>query len=274
MSQAEHHCGLWVCGDDIAYDLTSNDLLSTPARTLMQTWCGTTLVNTSYFDLTGGRTGGGVVYPRITGDPAGRFVEAGTPDSFYLDGGCWTLNMFDCLGKTGNGAYALDYPDYNGSKYYAGIQAENTNSKGQTIRTMWFGFSYIYMRDDQVGAPIDRFEIAQDVFTYMYMGPTNSDFTQADIPGAYGLARNFPNPFNPVTTIGYSMKEKGVVTLKIYNVAGQLVRTLVDGVKDAGAYKAVWDGKNNGGTPTASGIYFYKMKTAGFSATKKMVLLR
>jgi len=77
-----------------------------------------------------------------------------------------------------------------------------------------------------------------------------------------------------VTTVKYDMKEKGVVTVKIYNVAGQLVRTLVDGVKDAGSYKVVWDGKNNLGAETASGIYFCKMETKGFSATKKMVLLR
>jgi hypothetical protein len=274
MSQAEHHCGLWVCGDDIAYDLTTNDGLSAPARALLQTWCGATLVNVSYFDLTGGRLGGGVVYPHVTGDPAGIFVPGGTPESFYLDGGCWILNMFDCLGKTANGVYALDYPDYQGGHYYAGIQAENTNAKGQSVSTMWFGFSYIYMRDDQGVVPIDRFEIAKDAFQWLKMGPTNDDFTSAPTPTTYGLAQNYPNPFNPATTIGYSMKEKGVVTLKVYNVAGQLVRTLVDGVKDAGSYKATWDGKNNAGVAAASGVYLYKMNTRGFAHTKKMVLLR
>jgi hypothetical protein len=274
MSQAEHACGLWVCGDDIAYDLTVNELLSTPARTLMQTWCGVALVNMSYFDLTGGRVGGGVVYPRVTGDPAGLFFHGGTPDHFFLDGGCWTLNMFDCLGTMGSGVHALDYPDYQGTHYYAGVQSDNVNSKGQHARTMWFGFSMMYTRDESAQeAPIDRFEIARDVLSWM-IGGTNPDITGAETPGVWKLAQNFPNPFNPVTTIGYSMKEKGVVTVKIYNVAGQLVRTLVDGVKDAGSYKAVWDGKNNGGFKAASGIYFYKMKTAGFSATKKMVLLR
>ena len=59
------------------------------------------------------------------------------------------------------------------------------------------------------------------------------------------------------------MKEKGLVTVKIYDVAGRLVRTLVNEVKDAGAYSAVWDGRNNGGVGVASGIYFYKMETCG-----------
>jgi flagellar hook assembly protein FlgD len=62
--------------------------------------------------------------------------------------------------------------------------------------------------------------------------------------------------------------------MRIYDVAGRLVRTLVNDTKEAGAYSAVWDGRNNGGSSVASGIYFYKMETAGFQATKKLVLLR
>jgi flagellar hook assembly protein FlgD len=64
------------------------------------------------------------------------------------------------------------------------------------------------------------------------------------------------------------------VALKVYNVAGQLVRTLVNGTKDAGSYTITWDGKNNRGSGVASGIYFYKMETKDFSQTKKMVMLR
>jgi flagellar hook assembly protein FlgD len=70
------------------------------------------------------------------------------------------------------------------------------------------------------------------------------------------------------------MKAKGFVTVRIYDVTGRLVRTLVNEVKDAGAYSAVWDGRNEGGANVASGIYFYKMETSGFSATKKLVMLR
>ena len=88
------------------------------------------------------------------------------------------------------------------------------------------------------------------------------------------LAQNFPNPFNPSTTIKFDLKDKGFVTLKVYNVAGQLVRTLVNGVKDANPYTVTWDGKNDRGGAVASGIYFYKMETKDFSQTKKMVMLR
>jgi len=282
MSQADHFCGLWVCGDDVAYDLDQDG--SVPALTLMETWCGVQLVNTSYFDVTGGVSGGGVVRPLITGDSAGGvFVAAGVPDRFYLDGGCWILNMFDCLETTGNGAYSLDYPLYEGNPYYAGIQSQSTNEADQTVRTMWFGFSMMYTRDypsaaytrvsASDGGPIDRFEIVSDVFQWMSRA-TNPDVTHTEVPKAYGLTQNYPNPFNPSTTVRYDMKEKGLVTVKVYSVAGQLVRTLVSEMKEPGSYTAVWDGKNSLGADAASGIYFCKMETAGFSATKKMVLLR
>jgi hypothetical protein len=273
MTLAEHKCGLWVCGDDIGYDLTVNDLLSTPALTLMSTWCGVTLVNTSYFDVTGGRTAGGVITPLLTGDPAGIFWHGGTPDTFYAYGGCFVINQFDCLEKTANGQYALAYPPYHGINYYGGIQALNTNASSQPVRTMWFGFSYQYVRNDTPGAPIDRFTVAKYVFDWM-QNVTNIDYSGHETPAVNSLAQNFPNPFNPSTTIKFDLKDKGLVSLKVYNVAGQLVRTLVNEVRPAGSYEVPWNGLNDRGSAVASGIYFYKMETNGFSATKKMVMLR
>ncbi|MGD1049415.1 MAG: FlgD immunoglobulin-like domain containing protein, partial [Candidatus Krumholzibacteriaceae bacterium] len=272
MNLSEHYCGLWICGDGIAADLTGD--ASTSALTLMHTKCGVTLVNDSYFDLTGGRTAGGVINPLITGDTdAGIFGHAGVPDQFYIFGGCPAINKFDVLDKTANGKWALDYPPYNGTSYHAGIESMWKNGAGADVRTMWFGFSYQFMRDDLGRAPIDRFEIANDVFQF-FQNTVNIDITPAVTPKSYRLAQNFPNPFNPSTTIRYDMKEKGLVRIKIYNVAGALVRTVVDGPKDAGAYSIAWDGRNNTGSAVASGIYFCKMEAKGFAETKKMVLLR
>jgi hypothetical protein len=98
--------------------------------------------------------------------------------------------------------------------------------------------------------------------------------TSVEIPSVCRLSQNFPNPFNPSTTILFDMSEKGRVTIKIYNVGMQLVRTLVDDVKDAGAYRAVWDGTNNQRVRVASGVYFYKMETGRFKRTRKMILIR
>ena len=105
--------------------------------------------------------------------------------------------------------------------------------------------------------------------------------TDAEIPGdgdripkAYALQQNYPNPFNPATTIRFDIKRKGHVSLRIYNVAGQLVRTLVNGELDAGSYAKEWKGLNNDGTKVASGVYFYRLEAGAFESVKKMVLLR
>jgi hypothetical protein len=274
LEQSEHACGLWVCGDGVAYDL--DGLASIPALTLLHTWCGVDYVYTSYYDLTGGRTGGGVVVPLVTGETdAGVFVHDGVPDMFYAYGGCWVINQFDVLDKTANGKYALSYPAYNATNRYAAIASSQLNPGGYSVRTMFFGFSFQYVRDDVFTAPPDRFELARNVFDWwQYEMNPGCCYADTDAPSAYRLSQNFPNPFNPSTAIRFDMKEKGLVTIRVYNVAGQLVRTLADGVRDAGAYTILWDGRNNLGADASSGIYFYKMETAGFLATKKLVLLR
>jgi hypothetical protein len=273
MDLSEHRVGLWVCGDDVAYDLDQNDA-STTALTLMSSRCGVDFVTTSYFELTGGRTAGGVVTPLMTGDTdLNLFVHSGVPDKFYAFGGCFVINQFDVLDKTANGKYALHYPMYNSTNYYGAIGSAFQNGGGYDVKTMWFGFSWQYIRDDVVSTPKDQFEIAKDVFNWM-QNPINANVTDTPTPKAYKLAQNFPNPFNPTTSIKFDMKDKGMVTLKVYNVAGQLVRTLVNGTKDAGSYAITWDGKNDRGSAVASGIYFYKMETKDFSQTKKMVMLR
>jgi len=253
-------------GDDVAADMAS--LGSTPALTLMNLWCGVNFVHTSYNFFSG------VVKPLITGDAdLPLFVHGGDPDEFYIDGGCLNINQFDVLDKVAEGKYVLDYPPVASVKKVAGIASVQDNDNLQPIRTVWFGFTYSLVRDDVLSAPSDRFEIAEDVFTW-FDNEVNDDVSGDVIPKSYNLAQNFPNPFNPSTSIKFDMKEKGFVALKVYNVAGQLVRTLVNDTKDAGSHTITWDGKNNRGGAVASGIYFYKMETKDFSQTKKMVMLR
>jgi flagellar hook assembly protein FlgD len=89
------------------------------------------------------------------------------------------------------------------------------------------------------------------------------------------LDQNHPNPFNPSTIIRYGIKEGGHVSLKVYNVAGQLVKTLVNDVKTPAAeYKVTWDGKSDSGNTVASGVYFYRLVTKDFTRTRKMVILK
>jgi hypothetical protein len=94
------------------------------------------------------------------------------------------------------------------------------------------------------------------------------------IPDEYALGQNYPNPFNPTTTLAYSLKQAGHVTLSIFNVLGQNVRTLVNEHQDAGKYTIIWDGCNDTGDQTTSGVYFYRIKSGDFSDIKKMILMK
>ncbi|MFZ0390512.1 MAG: M6 family metalloprotease domain-containing protein [Calditrichia bacterium] len=94
------------------------------------------------------------------------------------------------------------------------------------------------------------------------------------VPLEFTVHQNYPNPFNPETLIEYSIPAKEQVEISVYNTLGQQVRTLVSEIKEAGNYQVVWNGRNNSGTPAASGLYYYTVKAGDHLATKKMLLLR
>jgi len=94
------------------------------------------------------------------------------------------------------------------------------------------------------------------------------------IPTTYSLAQNYPNPFNPETAINFSIKQAGKVSLKIYNLQGQLIRSLVDEDKLAGSYSIIWNGTNDQGIRVSSGTYLYTLKVNGFEDTKKLVFMK
>ncbi|MEA2097253.1 MAG: Ig-like domain-containing protein [Candidatus Cloacimonadota bacterium] len=94
------------------------------------------------------------------------------------------------------------------------------------------------------------------------------------LPVTTDLSQNFPNPFNPVTTINYSLVNAGRVKIEIFNIKGAKIRTLVDEHKNVGFHNTVWDGKDNSGKLVASGMYFYSMNTEEYHRIRKMVLLK
>ena len=90
----------------------------------------------------------------------------------------------------------------------------------------------------------------------------------------YTLAQNYPNPFNPQTSIRFNLPENGQVTLSIFNTLGQKVKTLVNAILNAGAYRYTWTGMDDANRPVASGIYFYQIQARNFVQTKKMMFLK
>jgi photosystem II stability/assembly factor-like uncharacterized protein len=97
---------------------------------------------------------------------------------------------------------------------------------------------------------------------------------QTSVPREFSLSQNYPNPFNPTTTLRYNVAAQGKVTMKVYNILGQEVRTLVNAVKEPGYYEVMWDGRSDRGAEVSSGMYFYRMEAGKFILTKKMLFIK
>ncbi len=106
-------------------------------------------------------------------------------------------------------------------------------------------------------------------YWYGLRGTASGAADDPDFPQDYSLAQNYPNPFNPTTTIQFALPERSRVTLRIYDVTGNLVQTLVDRQMPAGVHREEWDAIG-----VASGVYFYRIDARGFVQTKKLVLLK
>jgi hypothetical protein len=94
------------------------------------------------------------------------------------------------------------------------------------------------------------------------------------IPKEYQLSQNYPNPFNPTTEIDFGLPKATFVTLKIYNIVGQEVITLIDKSLSAGTYRVRWDGVDGSGRSVSSGVYFYRIRAGDHTQTKRMLLLK
>jgi flagellar hook assembly protein FlgD len=101
------------------------------------------------------------------------------------------------------------------------------------------------------------------------------------VPRTYSLSQNFPNPFNPTTRISYALPSAGAVSITIYNILGQEVKTLLDSrLHEPGVYSIVWNGRNQSENPTGSGVYFYRIDVRDlsgksvFTQAKKMLLIK
>jgi hypothetical protein len=111
----------------------------------------------------------------------------------------------------------------------------------------------------------------RETFVFTYYGRTDAN---SILPLRTELCNNYPNPFNPSTTIKFTLNEVGRVQLLVYNIKGQLVRTLVNENKTPNMYEVTWNGRNDLGKSVSSGIYFYRLKTRNFDSTEKMIMLK
>ena len=122
---------------------------------------------------------------------------------------------------------------------------------------------------DMVEASNGPRSITVDIGWYL-----NADKDGANIPDVFALHQNYPNPFNPVTTIRYDVPEQAHVTMEIYNILGQKVAVVVDGIHQPGFHAVRWNGVNMYGKPMSSGMYFYHIQAGDFRSVKKLILVK
>jgi hypothetical protein len=258
--------GLYLSGDDIAEEWVT--LAGTGAIQTRSVYMNFNRLDRNHINH------GESVSPTLTATGAS-FIHLGVPDVLIAYGGCPTINDFDVLQPTGTAITEFPYPSSGNG---AVISQQTTNSAAQTATVVLSGFSYHTIRDAGGVWPPARVEHLRDILIKCgtLVGPVVPGVEPGAGPQyANALFNNYPNPFNPTTTIKYTIKERAHVSLEIYNAAGQLVRTLVDEVQSPDEVKPVeWDGHNNAGQTVSSGVYFYRLVTKNFSQTKKMVVLK
>ena len=132
-----------------------------------------------------------------------------------------------------------------------------------------------YQRPPSGQGYIADFHLDEIQFVPESTGITGVKGQSKNMPVLYKLNQNYPNPFNPTTQISYNIPSRSQVTLTIYNMMGQKVRSLVSNkMQEPGSYSVQWDSRNDQGQVVPSGVYLYKIQASHFTATKKMVLLK
>ncbi len=177
----------------------------------------------------------------------------------------WVLNM---VGHFGAVSFSLFAPDGTGVGYF-GIQGDAERGGG-TNQVCDAGSAYDGMYvDNLVGSGAERYGFFYIGFDNFMGTITNVTGVADAAPAAFAVAQNTPNPFNPTTTINFTIPQAGRVNVDVYNVAGQKVDTLVNDSMEAGNHTVTFDGAN-----LAAGVYFYTVKAGEFSKTMKMTLLK
>jgi hypothetical protein len=170
-----------------------------------------------------------------------------------------------------------EYVDGEMNVYPAGVAYTHPTLGYQTVN---LGFGMEYMHGDRLGngffmsGAYDRVDLMENILNYFGIMAHATEIDQPDgaLTTALGCPR--PNPFNPTATVEYSLAEGGRVALRVYDLAGRLVRTLVDAEQGPGEHRATWNGTTESGDRAATGVYFLRMEADGYRGEQKLVLLK
>lgn len=148
------------------------------------------------------------------------------------------------------------------------------------IMVMIFTISCVYGQDTYMhvklkGGGVTSFSI-QDIrkITFDSLSVGVKDEKMLNVIKSFTLLQNYPNPFNPTTTIVYELPKAGIVDVKVYDINGRLVRSVLEEHQEMGVHQILWDSKNDAGASVASGVYFYQIRFNQSVLSRKMLLLK
>ncbi|MBN2366141.1 MAG: T9SS C-terminal target domain-containing protein [Calditrichaeota bacterium] len=207
---------------------------------------------------------------------------AGDPVSDMWSQSPLVFNFYALLGDNNWNDYAeADPAKTDAATVFTGVVSGEGNgvrnltaSNGKAI---YLTFNLSALADtNATGEPViqeDAYKLLKEILDWFNM-PLSIDDNPSVAVYDYSLEANYPNPFNPTTTIEYSLKTQSRVSLVIYNTLGEKVRSLVSDLQPANQYKVVWDGRNDHGMEVSSGIYIYRITAGDFVSSKKMIFMK
>jgi len=182
------------------------------------------------------------------------------------------LNVFIVWTSSGISAVKLEYSlNMGGSWTTITSNTVNVGSYIWTVPKVESDSAMVRISNANNGG--NPFDTSDQVFT-ITADPVGVEDPPDLIPNDFELSQNYPNPFNPQTKIDFAVPKSAEVHLAIYNLKGELIRTLHAGQFSPGRYTAVWDGRNHAGEPASSGVYIYKIRIGEWQATKKLTLIK
>lgn len=204
------------------------------------------------------------------GEPTAEYpVYANSPDCIFRFEECpdWYADEVQYPDIGALNAFAFEDGPFGGQAYlYHGVCA--TSVELPVYKAFYFSFDY-----SQLTQQAQRLELMTDLLDWFGWEPVSAPEENTPIPRT-AILGNYPNPFNPSTTISFSLRESVPAKLEIYNLRGQKVKTLVDGPLAIGRHSAVWDGRDEGGSPVSSAVYFVRLKAGGENVLRKIMLTK
>jgi hypothetical protein len=255
---------MFLTGDDLAYDMARS---GSATLSFLNNWIGVDHQTASILNFVDNQTAPGV---RIT--PTNPIFSS--IDEWIAFGGCPRINTFDGVTTTTAERVAefLNPQGQGGSYPYAAATYNDLAAFNNEIIYLPYDLAYVYTAPGNSGLPARAKVLGDVLLTFNQIG--GSPITPVPEIGVFAV-KNYPNPFNPQTKIEFTLPQRGQVSVKIFNLRGELVRTLVDDIREgAVVHIEAWNGTDDRGAAVSSGVYFYEVKTNGMTKINKMALVK